>query len=62
MMPYGLNGQWHYADCKEVLNSHPGCSCISSMAKQIAILAEENAKLHRANRHLRKVVDNAQRN
>jgi hypothetical protein len=61
MMPYGVNGQWHYADCKEVLNSHPGCSCISSMAKQIAMLAEEVGNLMRANRHLQRQVDNAQR-
>jgi hypothetical protein len=61
MMPYGVNGQWHYADCKELLNSHPGCSCISSMAKQIAMLAEEVGNLMRANRHLQRQVDNAQR-
>ena len=61
MVPYGVNGQWHYADCKELLNSHPGCSCISSMAKQIAMLAEEVGKLMRANRHLQRQVDNAQR-
>ena len=61
MLPYGVNGQWHYADCKELLNSHPGCSCISSMAKQIAMLAEEVGNLMRANRHLQRQVDNAQR-
>jgi hypothetical protein len=61
MMPYGLNGQYHYPDCKELLNSHPGCSCIPSMAKQIAMLAEEVGKLMRANRHLQRQVDNAQR-
>jgi hypothetical protein len=60
-MPFGVNGQWHYADCKELLNSHPGCSCISSMAKQIAMLAEEVGNLMRANRHLQRQVDNAQR-
>jgi hypothetical protein len=58
MMPFGFNGQWHYADCKEVLNSHPGCSCISSMAKQISMLAEEVAKLMRVNRQLQRQVDN----
>jgi hypothetical protein len=58
MMPYGVNGQWHYADCKEVLNSHPGCSCISSMAKQISMLAEEVAKLMRVNRQLQRQLDN----
>jgi hypothetical protein len=58
MMPYGVNGQWHYADCKEVLNTHPGCSCISSMAKQISMLAEEVAKLMRVNRQLQRQVDN----
>ena len=58
MMPHGVNGQWHYADCKELLNSHPGCSCIPSMAKQIAMLAEEVAKLMQANRHLQRQVDN----
>jgi hypothetical protein len=61
MMPYGVNGQWHYPDCKELLNSHPGCSCISSMAKQISMLAEEVGKLMRVNRHLQRQVDNAQR-
>jgi hypothetical protein len=61
MMPYGVNGQWHYADCKELLNSHPGCSCIPSMAKQIAMLAEEVGNLMRANRQLQRQVDNAQR-
>jgi hypothetical protein len=58
MMPYGVNGQWHYADCKELLNSHPGCSCIPSMAKQIAMLAEEVGNLMRKNRHLQRLVDN----
>ena len=61
MMPYGVNGQWHYADCKELLNSHPGCSCIPSMAKQIAMLAEEVGNLMRANRQLQRQLDNAQR-
>ena len=61
MMPHGVNGQWHYPDCKELLNGHPGCSCISSMAKQIAMLAEEVGNLMRANRHLQRQVDNAQR-
>jgi hypothetical protein len=58
MMPYGVNGQWHYADCKQVLNTHPGCSCISSMAKQISMLAEEVAKLMRVNRQLQRQLDN----
>jgi hypothetical protein len=58
MMPFGFNGQYHYADCKEVLNTHPGCSCISSMAKQISMLAEEVAKLMRVNRQLQRQVDN----
>jgi hypothetical protein len=58
MLLHGVNGQWHYPDCKELLNSHPGCSCISSMAKQIAMLAEEVGKLMRANRHLQRQVDN----
>jgi hypothetical protein len=61
MMPYGFNGHYHYEDCKEVLNTHPGCSCIQSMAKQIAMLAEEVAKLMRVNRQLQRQVDNAQR-
>jgi hypothetical protein len=61
MMPHGVNGQWHYPDCKELLNSHPGCSCIPSMAKQIAMLAEEVGNLMRANRQLQRQVDNAQR-
>jgi len=58
MMPHGVNGQWHYPDCKELLNSHPGCSCIPSMAKQIAMLAEEIGNLMRKNRHLQRLVDN----
>ena len=58
MIPYGFNGHYHYEDCKEVLNTHPGCSCISSMAKQISMLAEEVAKLMQANRHLQRQLDN----
>ena len=58
MMPFGFNGQYHYADCKEVLNTHPGCSCIQSMAKQISMLAEEVAKLMRVNRQLQRQLDN----
>jgi hypothetical protein len=58
MMPYGVNGHYHYEDCKEVLNTHPGCSCIQSMAKQISMLAEEVAKLMRVNRQLQRQVDN----
>ena len=58
MMPYGFNGHYHYEDCKEVLNTHPGCSCIQSMAKQISMLAEEVAKLMQANRHLQRQLDN----
>jgi hypothetical protein len=58
MLPYGFNGQYHYADCKEVLNTHPGCSCIQSMAKQISMLAEEVAKLMRVNRQLQRQLDN----
>jgi hypothetical protein len=58
MMPYGFNGHYHYEDCKEVLNTHPGCSCISSMAKQISMLAEEVTKLMRVNRQLQRQLDN----
>ena len=58
MIPYGFNGHYHYEDCKEVLNTHPGCSCISSMAKQISMLAEEVAKLMRVNRQLQRQLDN----
>jgi hypothetical protein len=58
MMPFGFNGHYHYEDCKEVLNTHPGCSCISSMAKQISMLAEEVAKLMRVNRQLQRQLDN----
>jgi hypothetical protein len=58
MMPYGLNGQWHYEDCKEVLNSHPGCSCLLSMVKQISILAEECKRLMQVNRQLQRQLDN----
>jgi hypothetical protein len=58
MMPYGFNGHYHYEDCKELLNTHPGCSCIQSMAKQIAMLAEEVGKLMRVNRQLQRQLDN----
>jgi hypothetical protein len=58
MLPYGFNGHYHYEDCKEVLNTHPGCSCIQSMAKQISMLAEEVAKLMRVNRQLQRQLDN----
>jgi len=61
MMPYGLNGHYHYSDCKQILNTHPGCSCVASMAKQIAMLAEQVSKLMAANRHLQRAVDNASR-
>jgi hypothetical protein len=59
MTPYGLNGHWHYSDCRATLNTDPACSCVSSMAKQIAMLQEEIVKLMKANRHLQRVVDNA---
>jgi hypothetical protein len=58
MMPYGFNGHYHYEDCKEVLNTHPGCSCVQSMAKQISMLAEEVVKLMRVNRQLQRQLDN----
>ena len=59
MMPYGLNGHYHYDDCKAKFNTDPGCSCVQSMAKQIAMLAEQIAILMKANRHLQRQVDNA---
>ena len=58
MLPYGFNGHYHYEDCKEVLNTHPGCSCVQSMAKQISMLAEEVGKLMRVNRQLQRQLDN----
>ena len=52
MIPYGLNGQWHYADCEAKLNSEPDCDCVGNMAKQLAIVVEECGRLMRVNRTL----------
>jgi hypothetical protein len=52
MMPYGLNGQWHYPDCTATLNSDPECNCVDNMLKQISILSEECKRLSQINRTL----------
>ena len=59
MVPYGLNGHYHYADCEAKLNTDPACKCVQNMAKQIYVLAEECKHLMAANRHMRRVIDNA---
>jgi hypothetical protein len=52
MIPYGLNGAWHYADCTVTLNSDAACHCVGNMAKQISILSEECKRLMQVNRTL----------
>jgi hypothetical protein len=52
MMPYGLNGHYHYPDCEAKLNSDPHCDCVGNMAKQLSVLAEECGRLMRVNRTL----------
>jgi hypothetical protein len=52
MMPYGLNGHYHYADCEAKLNSDPDCDCVGNMAKQLSVLAEECKRLMQVNRTL----------
>jgi hypothetical protein len=59
MMPFCLNGQYHYADCEAKLNSDPDCDCVGNMAKQCSILAEECGRLMRVNRQLTKQLNNA---
>jgi len=59
MMPYGLNGEWHYTDCKITLNSDPKCDCVGRMAKQISLLAEECHRLMKINRIQLKMLNNA---
>jgi hypothetical protein len=52
MMPYALNGQYHYPDCEAKLNSELNCDCVGNMAKQLSVLAEECGRLMRVNRTL----------
>jgi hypothetical protein len=59
MMPYGLNGQYHYPDCEAKLNSDPNCDCVGNMAKQLAIVVEECGRLMAHNRQLIKQLNNA---
>jgi hypothetical protein len=59
MMPYGLNGQWHYPDCEATLNTDPNCDCAGNMAKQLSVLVEECKRLMQINRTLKKQLDNA---
>ena len=59
MMPYGLNGQYHYPDCEAKLNSDPNCDCVGNMAQQLAIVVEECGRLMQVNRQLKKQLDNA---
>lgn len=59
MMPYSLNGQWHYSDCEAKLNSDPECRCVGNMAKQLSVVVEECGRLMQVNRQLKKQLDNA---
>jgi hypothetical protein len=59
MMPYGLNGHYHYPDCEAKLNSDPDCHCVGNMAKQLSVLAEECGRLMAINRQLVKQLNNA---
>ena len=59
MMPYGLNGQWHYSDCIVTLNSDPDCHCLGNMLEQISVLSEECKRLMAINRQLVKQLNNA---
>jgi hypothetical protein len=59
MMPYALNGQYHYPDCEAKLNSDPDCHCAGNMAKQLSVLAEECGRLMAINRQLVKQLNNA---
>ena len=52
MMPYGLNGHYHYPDCEAKLNSDPDCDCVGNMAKQLSVLVEECKRLMQINRTL----------
>jgi hypothetical protein len=52
MMPYGLNGQWHYPDCTVTLNSDPDCHCVDNMLTQLSVLSEECKRLAQKNRTL----------
>jgi hypothetical protein len=52
MMPYGLNGEWHYPDCTATLNREPDCHCIDNMVTQLNILSEECKRLMQKNRTL----------
>jgi hypothetical protein len=52
MMPYGLNGAWHYQDCTATTNYDPECDCVGNMAKQLSILSEECKRLMQKNRTL----------
>ncbi len=52
MMPYGLNGEWHYANCQAKLNSDPDCDCVGNMVTQLSILSEECKRLMQINRTL----------
>jgi hypothetical protein len=59
MMPYGLNGAWHYPDCTATTNYDPECQCLENMVKQLSILSEECKRLMQINRQLKKQLDNA---
>ena len=59
MMPYGLNGAWHYPDCTVTLNSDADCHCVGNMVKQLSILSEECKRLMAINRQLVKQLNNA---
>ena len=59
MIPYGLNGAWHYPDCTVTFNSDADCDCVGNMAKQISVLAVECSRLMQINRTLKSQLDRA---
>jgi hypothetical protein len=59
MMPYGLNGAWHYPDCTATTNYDPDCDCVGNMVTQLSILSEECKRLMAINRQLVKQLNNA---
>ena len=58
MIPYGLNGHYHYSDCEALVNTDPKCKCVQNMAKQISVLAEQVAVLMADNRRQQRQLNN----
>jgi hypothetical protein len=59
MMPYGLNGHYHYPDCEAKLNSDPELRLCRQHGQTTAIVVEECGRLMQVNRQLKKQLDNA---